>query len=234
MSADRTSGGSTLPGAMKPELVHARAVAVALQRVAAGEDTRAVEADYGFPGGMFDALRSRASRAPEETAGLDMPPDGSPVGFRHNPDRLHPCEFSCGGTWLCTACGWESKDDRAAAQHQCPAPASPTTTATATCGHRHSVSDWPCVLAAGHEGFHRCAPSSPEGPSTVEGNSKPGSISIFERGWNAGVEKAARAAEDYGPDGGFHGGSIEERTGERIAEQIRALSTPHPDKDETR
>ena len=60
----RSTGGSTLPGAMTPEFVHAREVAVSLQRIRAGEPIAAVEADYGFPGGMLAALEEAPSPAP--------------------------------------------------------------------------------------------------------------------------------------------------------------------------
>lgn len=43
---------------------------------------------------------------------------------------------------------------------------------------------------------------------------------------NEALEMAARLAEDYGADLHFHGGSVEERTGERIAERIRSLRHP--------
>ena len=198
MSAERTSGGSTLPGAMKPELVHARAVAVALQRIAAGEDTRAVEADYGFPGGMFDALRSRASRAPEETAAEHQRCCGDvssfvcrlPIGHgeRHEGLNERGHEAQWGGFFF-----------------------------------------WTRQIAA--------APSSPEGPD-------------FERGRKAGIKEALREvnaakqtaaiaqvrAEAAGREGVAACRQSDVETCERLEVRlgIRALSTPHPDRDETR
>jgi hypothetical protein len=71
--APRTTGGSTLPGAMTPEFVHAREVAVALDRWRGGDKPEALEADYGFPGGMLDALREPASGAPLRDIDLDPP-----------------------------------------------------------------------------------------------------------------------------------------------------------------
>jgi hypothetical protein len=48
---------------MQPEMVHSRSVAVALERIAAGEGVEAVEDDYQFPRGMLAAVRSTRERA---------------------------------------------------------------------------------------------------------------------------------------------------------------------------
>jgi hypothetical protein len=51
----RTLVRSTAPMGMYPEFVHARCVAISLERIRGGEGIKAVEDDYGFPRGMLEA-----------------------------------------------------------------------------------------------------------------------------------------------------------------------------------
>jgi hypothetical protein len=80
-----------------------------------------------------------------EEQGLDMPPDGSDVGFRHDTDRPHPCDFACGGRWVCIRCRAEWREGEIEHGPVCPTrpvtpePSAATPDAT-TCGLRGH--DW--------------------------------------------------------------------------------------------
>lgn len=80
----------TLPDTMHPEFVHAREVAVALERISAGEDVAQVERDYGFPAGMLEgATNLRASLAsvpapPPPSTAAEEPRD---LSTQHQPQQ---------------------------------------------------------------------------------------------------------------------------------------------------
>jgi hypothetical protein len=70
-----------------------------------------------------------ADRAWAEKEGLDLAGDET-IGFRHNAERAHPCDFCCGGSWVCIRCRAEWGDDEwngGNREHVC-SPAAPTPT----------------------------------------------------------------------------------------------------------
>ncbi len=83
----RSEGGSTLPGAMTPEFVHAREVAVALERWRGGDAPADIERDYGFPGGMLAALSQPREPTPSPAAPRDY--DEVPCVWCLRPGREH-------------------------------------------------------------------------------------------------------------------------------------------------
>ena len=100
-----------------------------------------------------EARETDPDRAWAELEKLDLPPELT-IGYRHNPERLHPCDFSCGGTWVCIRCRAEWAGDTV--PHNCASPPPPAW--RERCEHfgtEHAEEGGQCELPDCHGGPHR-------------------------------------------------------------------------------